>query len=266
MNPKVFISYSSVDEELAWQVKKALDEINVGCFFDRKDVKWGDKFPDRITEGLADCSALIVIISPASLKSQWVPFEIGHATGLGKTILPFLTHPSLEVPAYLQNFHYLTRLPDVKKYLTITVNDVNNKNQRNSIQTKQDGSASIVLNLSEELQNKNLTFGLLHVRDGKDQISDKGPLLNREIVFREIDRHGTLVANVTYARQIGFQFKCFVDYKGTAFDEVKDLLSSNGYERISKGGGKPFRAWFLLADYRTCLTIDGFTNNFYYPA
>ena len=82
MSSKVFISYSSVDDKWAKQLAKALDEINIEYFFDRKDIEWGDDVTDRITEGLAQCSALIVIISPASLKSQWVPFEIGHASGL----------------------------------------------------------------------------------------------------------------------------------------------------------------------------------------
>ena len=116
MNGKVFISYSSVDDKRAKQLAKILDEINVEYFLDRKDINWGDDVTERITQGLADCSALVVIISPASLKSQWVPFEIGHASGLGKKILPFLTHPSLDVPGYLQRFHYETRLADVKKY------------------------------------------------------------------------------------------------------------------------------------------------------
>jgi len=38
------------------------------------------------------------VISPASLKSQWVAFEIGQAKALGKRLLPLLTHASLDVP------------------------------------------------------------------------------------------------------------------------------------------------------------------------
>ncbi len=148
----------------------------------------------------------------------------------------------------------------------ISVNTTNGDKRGNSIDTEQNGAASIVLELSEELQNMTLKFGLLHVRDGKDQVSDKGRLLNRVIDFAEIDRHGALVANVTHASQLGFQFKCFVDHKGTSFDKLKGLLSSNDYEGISEGGGNPFRAWFLLPKYATCQTIDGITNNFYYPA
>jgi len=116
MSAKVFISYASVDEKRAKQLAKALSEINVEYFLDRKDIEWGDDVTERITRGLSDCSALIVVVSPASLKSQWVLFEVGHASGLGKKILPFLTHPSLDVPAFLKPFHYKTCLSDVKDY------------------------------------------------------------------------------------------------------------------------------------------------------
>lgn len=138
--------------------------------------------------------------------------------------------------------------------------------RKSAEQTMQDSEAKIILNLSEEIRNKNITFGLLHVRDGKDQIDDKGPLLNKEIYFKELDRHGTFQASVKYAKHIGFQFKCFIDYKGTSFDEIKTLLIKNKYESIGTGGGKQFRAWFILPEYETCLTIDGITNNFFYPA
>ncbi len=114
---KVFISYSSVDEKKARQLAKGLDDIGVEYFFDRKDIEMGDSINESVAGGISECSALVVIVSPASLQSQWVPFEIGHATGRGKKVLPYLTHPSLQLPGYLQNLHFKTRLSDVKKYL-----------------------------------------------------------------------------------------------------------------------------------------------------
>lgn len=117
MSNKIFISYSSVDKMRAKQLAKALEELSIKYFLDQKDVDWGDDVTARLKLGLEECSALIVIISPASLKSQWVPFEIGHASACGIKILPFLTHPSLDLPGFLQGSHYKTKLSDVKKYL-----------------------------------------------------------------------------------------------------------------------------------------------------
>lgn len=116
MSTKVFISYSSVDEDFAKKLAQTLEEIGIVYFFDRKDIDWGSSITGEIRKGLSECSAVVVVISPASLKSQWVPFEIGHAMDAGKKILPFLTHPSLDIPGYLHDLHYKTRLEDVKEY------------------------------------------------------------------------------------------------------------------------------------------------------
>ncbi len=94
----------------------ALRNSGVDYFLDRKDVEWGTDIPRRIADGLAQCDSLLVVVSPASLKSQWVPYEVGQATALGKTILPFLVHPSLDLPGYLQNYSHKVRLADVKEY------------------------------------------------------------------------------------------------------------------------------------------------------
>ncbi|MGH8557504.1 MAG: hypothetical protein ACRESZ_08590 [Methylococcales bacterium] len=127
-------------------------------------------------------------------------------------------------------------------------------------------SVRIVIRVNAELQKLNIHFGLLHVRDGKDEVSDKGPLLNEEIPFKEIDRHGNMEAIVNFSKRIGFQFKCFVDYKPHEYDEVKRLLESNNLRDISRGEGKPFRLWFILSEYSTYKTVDGIVNNFYYPS
>ena len=115
MSNPIFISYSSDDEAAAKQIATALAEVNVSYFLDRKDIKWGDDFTQRIKNGLSQCCAVLVIISRASLQSNWVQFEIGHALGLGKPILPYLTDGSLELPAYIRNLNYESQLSAVQE-------------------------------------------------------------------------------------------------------------------------------------------------------
>lgn len=116
MPGRVFISYSSVDREQVKALAKALDGVPISYFLDEKEIQWGDDITEKIGRGLAECSALIVVLSPASVKSQWVPFEIGQAVGLGKRVLPFLTHPSVEIPAFLRKFHYKTSIEGVTTF------------------------------------------------------------------------------------------------------------------------------------------------------
>jgi hypothetical protein len=127
-------------------------------------------------------------------------------------------------------------------------------------------SARIIIHLSEELQKLNLRFEILHVRDGKDEVKDAGPLLNEEIPFRAIDRHGTLEANVKYSKRLGFQFKCFVNQGEYSYEKLEQALRGGQFIEITKGIGPRFRLFFILQDYPTYKTIDGFINNYYYPS
>jgi hypothetical protein len=127
-------------------------------------------------------------------------------------------------------------------------------------------TARILIHVTDELQNLNLHFGLLHVRDGKDEIPGAGDPRNEEIKFRQVDRHGNMEVTVSYARALGFQFKCFVDQGNYGYEKIEQMLKDSQFTDVSKGQGKKFRIWFILKDYPTYQTIDGFTNNFYYPS
>jgi len=127
--------------------------------------------------------------------------------------------------------------------------------------------ARIPITLPSSLRVQDMRFGLLHVRDGKDEIPDRGPLLNRWIRFSRPDRSGRLWAKVWYARRLGFQFHCYVDYRAYSFDEIGRALGDGGYTSVHQDTD-PRRAWFLLPGYKTCRTADEnpMVNNFFYPA
>jgi hypothetical protein len=129
------------------------------------------------------------------------------------------------------------------------------------------GTARIVLHLTDALLKLDLKFGVLHVRDGKDEVRDSGPILNEEIPFKAIDRHGTMEATIRYRKTLGFQFKCFVDYSGAYDDDkLEQLLKGAKFSNISKGQGPIHRIFFILDEYPVYDTIDKFTNNYFYPA
>jgi hypothetical protein len=107
-----------VDEPLAKEIQATLEQVGVGSFLDKKDIGWGDDVLERVAKGLTDSSAVVVIISPASLKSQWVPFEVGHAMAFGKKVLPFLAHPSIDVPDFLRKLNHKTKVEDVRAYFS----------------------------------------------------------------------------------------------------------------------------------------------------
>ena len=129
-------------------------------------------------------------------------------------------------------------------------------------------SARIVLSLTEDLRRLNLRFGILYVRDGKDEVPDHGKLENKRIPFEAIDRQGTLVAVIEHRRRLGFQFKCFVESRPVEFARIKKLLEEAHFSDVSEGGADPSTVWFIHPKYPKYKTMDHdpILNNFYYPA
>ena len=126
--------------------------------------------------------------------------------------------------------------------------------------------AKISLKVPDSVLNSGTTFGLLQIRDGNDEFSNSGPLLNKEIFFNKIDQRGNFIVSINYTKNLGFQFKCFADYTGITFEHLKETLEKNGYIYVSKGKGKMMRAWFIHPDYSICKTVDKLINNYYYPS
>src|SRR5436190_1670704 len=53
-----------------------IKSFGVDCWLDEKDLEGGDIIPDEIIRGIDACQEAIVLISPNSVNSQWVSFEI----------------------------------------------------------------------------------------------------------------------------------------------------------------------------------------------
>jgi TIR domain len=112
----VFISYSHIDNVFVQNLSELLDEKKIPYFLDRKSIEWGDDIPEGIKDGIETASHLLVVVSPASLKSSWVPYEIGMARARGVKILPLLTHPSLDLPGFIANLSYKVSLESLVEF------------------------------------------------------------------------------------------------------------------------------------------------------
>lgn len=113
---KVLISYSQVDSEIADEIVRTLLKQNVEIIRDLRDVSWGESVELKVSQGFDEISAVLVVISGTSLKSQWMPYEIGFVSGKGKTVIPFITDPSLEIPADIKGLKSLTQVSQIQEY------------------------------------------------------------------------------------------------------------------------------------------------------
>ena len=107
----VFISYQKEDKDSAIQIADYLMSIGIDVYLDRYDselkIQHQNNNPKAVTRaicnGINNSSHMLTIISPNTLYSTWVPFEIGY--GYDKTELCVLCLkgiPKGRLPEYVR--------------------------------------------------------------------------------------------------------------------------------------------------------------------
>lgn len=74
-----FISYSGVDEEFARRLHGRLQQAHVRVWFAPEDLHSGQKLHEQIDEAIRVFDKLLIVLSPNSLKSEWVKTELRKA-------------------------------------------------------------------------------------------------------------------------------------------------------------------------------------------
>lgn len=115
---KILISYSQVDSDIADEIVRTLLKQKVEIIRDVRDVSWGESVELKVNKGFDEVSAVLVVISPASLNSQWMPYEIGFVTGKGKAVIPFITDPTLEIPADIKGLQSFSEIKQVLEHFS----------------------------------------------------------------------------------------------------------------------------------------------------
>ncbi|MDP2300912.1 MAG: toll/interleukin-1 receptor domain-containing protein [Ignavibacteria bacterium] len=109
----IFLSHSSSDKENVVLLYKNLNNQNFHVYIDWVNDKYALKrnllnknTANVIIQRLIKSKVVIYFHSESSLKSQWIPWEIGFFHGLGKPIFVFNPN-NLELPYFLQIYPIL---------------------------------------------------------------------------------------------------------------------------------------------------------------
>ena len=74
-----FISYSTRDQEFAEQLYTDLQNNGVRCWFSPHHVQGGKKLHEQIDQAIRAHDKLLLILSEASMESEWVKAQIAEA-------------------------------------------------------------------------------------------------------------------------------------------------------------------------------------------
>src|SRR3712207_2822752 len=79
---KLFISHSSQDDDFVGDLRAALELHGQAGWIDSRELRGGDPLWPAIQQAIEDASAYAVVVSPASLQSEWVGDELAYALQL----------------------------------------------------------------------------------------------------------------------------------------------------------------------------------------
>lgn len=104
----LFISYSPDDKPWVSEFVAALRKERLHPFW-YAEIAPGEKWQEAIEQALRESGTFIMVLSPQSLQSHWMFFELGAAIADKKKIIP-VTHEDIEwsqVPPMLRRYQFL---------------------------------------------------------------------------------------------------------------------------------------------------------------
>ena len=114
---KVFISYSGPDEKWADLLRTALSKYDVEAWDPASQIAPGENWGLKYGKALENADAVVVLVSPDSVKSDWVRHEIQYALSSPQfrdRLIPVVVRPTEEIPWILRKLKVIraTKEPD----------------------------------------------------------------------------------------------------------------------------------------------------------
>ncbi|MGB9760530.1 MAG: toll/interleukin-1 receptor domain-containing protein [Thermoproteota archaeon] len=103
---KVFISYSHKDFELAYQIWKILNEVNISCYLSELYPEPGVSLWKKIQKMIENADVVIVLYTKNANYSPFVNQELGAAVSKGKPIIP-IVEEGVEIKGALSGLEYI---------------------------------------------------------------------------------------------------------------------------------------------------------------
>jgi TIR domain len=100
--PRAFIEYDQVDSEFALRLARDLQAAGAPIWIDQLEVVPGQNWLSATQEAVAEAPVMIVVLSPASVKSDSVRDLVQMSRSQGKPVIPVMLE-DCEVPVELRN-------------------------------------------------------------------------------------------------------------------------------------------------------------------
>lgn len=113
---RVFVSHSSADSEISERIAYGLRAFGYSCWYAEWEIQGGESIVNKINDALSESDVLVVVLSRASVTSDWVKTEMNAAlmrqlAGADVTVIPALVE-DCDVPQILLAVKYVDMRTD----------------------------------------------------------------------------------------------------------------------------------------------------------
>lgn len=123
--PVVFLSHKSEDKEFVESIGDYFINAGVDIYLDKNDFKLQSAVntndPKRVTEciqeGISKSDYILCITSNNTVKSWWVPYEIGYGKKSNKEITTLVRKDVKYIPDYLQIEEIIDDISDINNFI-----------------------------------------------------------------------------------------------------------------------------------------------------
>ena len=125
--PCIFLSHIAVDKTSAIEIGKYIAQYgDIDIYLDIQDAELqlavsrgnAEGITAFIERGVSNCTHIMCLVSATTVRSWWVPYELGFGKKSGKMLATLKLKGSVELPAYLEISEVLRGTDSLNKYLS----------------------------------------------------------------------------------------------------------------------------------------------------
>lgn len=200
----LFISYSRRDKDFVRQLVKAFSDHKYDVWVDFEDIPFATDWWEEICSGIEAANAVVFVVSPDSLTSEYCGLEVNHALKNKKRLIPILyRQPDTQpVPPHISHIQWIDfSQPEVfEQAFTQLITTANTDIEMLKRQTA-------LLVRAREWENKGHSPSLLlrgEQLDDAEKLKDSARLTDLQSLYLSVSRESEL--RVQMLRRFAFAF------------------------------------------------------------
>ncbi|GAA4457367.1 toll/interleukin-1 receptor domain-containing protein [Novipirellula rosea] len=85
---RVYVSHTEESRDLAKYVSQKLRDMGIDASSDESNAPEGTELRQWLKDEIGRSDAVVTLVTPNSLESNWMQYEVGLATGLDRLVIP----------------------------------------------------------------------------------------------------------------------------------------------------------------------------------